>query len=65
MPELRERLVVYGELRSIEDEAPVGVALALQAPSRDAAEALLREGGAGLAGRPGVEILDWEFGGRR
>ncbi len=64
-PQLRDRLIVYGELRSIEDETPVGVALALQVPSRDAAVALLREGGAGLEAQPGLEILDWEFGGRR
>jgi uncharacterized protein YciI len=64
-PPLRACLVVYGELRSIEDETPAGVALALQAPSRDAAVSLLREGGSGLEGQPGLEILDWEFGGRR
>jgi hypothetical protein len=63
--QLRERLVLYGELRSIEDETPVGVALALPAPSRAAVDVLLREGGAGLDEQPGVRVFDWEFGGRR
>src|SRR4029079_16414233 len=43
-PQLRAWLVVSRELGSIEDETPAGAALALQAPSRDAAVALLREG---------------------
>ncbi len=56
-----ERLNVYGELLTLEEARPAGVALALQAPTREAAETLL-----GVSvGRPDVEIHDWEFGGRR
>jgi uncharacterized protein len=51
-----ERLSVHGELPTLEEAQPAGVAAALQAPSRAAAEALL--GGE-------VHIHDWEFGGRR
>jgi hypothetical protein len=39
--------------------------LALEAPTREAVDALLRGGLAGLDERFDVEILDWEFGGRR
>jgi len=59
----RERLIVHGELLTPEDARPVGVVLALQAPTRDAVDALLRQ--AGLDDRFDVQILDWEFGGRR
>jgi uncharacterized protein len=51
----RERLIVYGELLTLDDETPAGVAFALQAPTREAVEKLLDK----------PEILDWEFGGRR
>ena len=53
---LQERLIVHGELLTPDDAKPVGVVVALQAPSREAVGGLL-----GLDG----EILDWEFGGRR
>jgi hypothetical protein len=49
----RERLIVHGEL----DATPAGVVLALEAPTREAIEELF--------GGQDVEILDWEFGGRR
>jgi hypothetical protein len=39
--------------------------LALQAPTREAVDSLLRGALAGLDERYEVEILDWEFGGRR
>jgi hypothetical protein len=61
----RERLIVHGELLTPDDARPAGVALALQAPTRDAADALLRGGQAGLDEHFDVQILDWEFGGRR
>jgi uncharacterized protein len=64
-PELRERLILCGELRNLDDGEPAGVALAVQAPSRAALDALLEGARAGLAHRNGVEIHDWEFGGRR
>ena len=57
----RERLIVYGELLTPDDARPVGVALALQAPSREAVDALLGNG----ARRSQAQILDWEFGDRR
>ncbi len=64
-PQLRERLIVYGELRNLDDEEPAGVALALQAPTREAVDALLGDGRAGLTVYGDVGIHDWEFGGRR
>jgi uncharacterized protein len=63
--ELRERLIVYGALATLDDAAPVGVALAVQARDRRAVDPLLDDGRAGLTVFPLVEIHDWEFGGRR
>jgi uncharacterized protein YciI len=63
-PELRGRLIVYGQLRNL-DEEPAGLALAVQAPTREALDALLDDGQAWLAGYGEVAIHDWEFGGRR
>ncbi|HEY1332235.1 MAG TPA: YciI family protein [Actinomycetota bacterium] len=63
--ELRERLILYGALSTLDDAEPVGVALAVQAPDRDAVAALLEDGWSGLDVSRGVEILNWEFGGRR
>jgi uncharacterized protein YciI len=51
-----ERLNVYGELLTLDEGRPDGVAVALQAPSRQAVDYLL--GG-------DLQIHDWEFGGRR
>ena len=56
-----ERLIVHGELLTPDDARPVGVVLALQAETREAVDALVRRGRSGVD----VEILDWEFGGRR
>jgi hypothetical protein len=56
------RLIVHGELLMPADATPAGVALALQAPTRETVAALLTDTQAGLAE---VQILDWEFGGRR
>lgn len=64
-PELRERLIRYGELRNLDDDEPAGVALAVQAPTREALDALLAQARAGLAHCDDVEIHDWQFGGRR
>jgi uncharacterized protein YciI len=47
-----ERLIVHGELLT-----PAGGVVALEAPTREAVEELV--------GARDVEILDWEFGGRR
>ena len=38
----RERLIVHGELLTPDDARPAGVVLALQAPTREAVDALLR-----------------------
>jgi uncharacterized protein len=61
----RERLIVHGELLTPDDAKPAGVALAFQAPTRATAEALLRDVRPQLDERVRIEILDWEFGGRR
>jgi uncharacterized protein len=60
-----ERLIVHGELLTPDEGRPVGVALALQAPSRQAVDALLRGGQGRLDEHFDVQIHDWEFGGRR
>jgi uncharacterized protein YciI len=57
---LRDRLILYGALRTLEGGEPAGLALALQAETRQAVAALLAE-----AGLREAEIHDWEFGGRR
>jgi uncharacterized protein YciI len=63
--ELREQLIIYGALGTLDEAALVGVAVAVQARDRQAAEALLEQGRAGLTAFPSIEIHDWEFGGRR
>jgi uncharacterized protein YciI len=63
--ELRGRLILYGALTTLDGAEPVGVALAVQAPSRAAVDALLAESGLGLDPAADVEVHDWEFGGRR
>jgi uncharacterized protein len=63
--ELRERLILYGALTALHDAGPGGVALAVQAPEREAVAALLDEGRVGLDVFPDIEIHDWQFGGRR
>lgn len=63
--ELRGRLILYGALGTLDEGEPVGVALAVQAPDREAVEALVAAGGLGLDAAADVEIHDWEFGGRR
>jgi uncharacterized protein YciI len=63
--ELRKQLIVYGALRTLDDAALEGVALAVQARDRQAVETFLEQGRAGLTAFPSIEIHDWEFGGRR
>jgi uncharacterized protein YciI len=60
----RDRLIVLGELSTPGEGRPAGVALALQAPTRRAVDELLDDRGTGLGGLD-LEIVDWEFGGRR
>jgi uncharacterized protein YciI len=50
-----ERPIVHGRLSTLEDARPAGVALAVEARDLDAA----------LTGLDGVEVHDWELGGRR
>lgn len=63
--ELRQRLMVYGELRDPDGQGPVGVALAVEVPTRKALQSLLADPRAGLVDFDQVTIRDWEFGGRR
>jgi uncharacterized protein len=62
---LRERLVLYGALTKLDGAEPVGVALALQAPDREAVDGLIEDERTGLGPFSEVEVHDWEFGGRR
>lgn len=61
----RERLIVHGALSTLDEEAPAGAVLALQAPTSAEVDLLLRNGSARLDEQVEVEIHDWEFGGRR
>lgn len=63
--QLLERLVLYGALTALEGDDAIGVALVLQAPDRDAVDALIENGRAGLGEFSEVEVHNWEFGGRR
>jgi len=63
--ELRDRLIVYGALTTLDGADPVGVALAVQAPDREAVDALIEDERTGLGAFSEVEVHDWEFGGRR
>jgi uncharacterized protein YciI len=51
-----ERLIVHGELRTPDGAKPAGAVWALHAPAREAVSTLFDRD---------VEIIDWEFGGRR
>jgi uncharacterized protein len=63
--ELLARLVLYGALTTLDGAEPVGVALALHAPDREAVDALIEDKRTGLGAFPEVEVHNWEFGGRR
>jgi uncharacterized protein len=63
--ELLERLVLYGALRTLDGGEAIGVALIIQAPDREAVDALIEDERAGLVAFPEVEVHNWEFGGRR
>ena len=62
---LGKQLIFYGALRTLDDAAPVGVALTVQAEDRQTVDTLLEQGRAGITAFPSIEIHDWEFGGRR
>lgn len=57
----RVPLIIAGELRTLDVDTRVGSAWALQASTRDEVHDLLGEATTELE----VEVLDWEFGGRR
>jgi uncharacterized protein YciI len=61
----RERLIIHGELSTLDEGAPAGVVLALEAPTSEAVGELLRDEPMNPDGPVEVEIHDWEFGGRR
>jgi hypothetical protein len=61
----RERLIIHGELSMPDEPAPAGVVLALQAPTAEAVDAVLKDEPVRLEEPVDVEIHDWEFGGRR
>ena len=63
--ELRERLILYGALTTLDDSGLIGVALAVQAREREAVDALLDEERLALDDLSDLETHDWEFGGRR
>ena len=63
--ELLGRLILYGALTTLDGAEPAGLALALQAPDRQAVEALMGDEQTGLGALSEVEIHNWEFGGRR
>jgi uncharacterized protein YciI len=63
--ELRDRLILYGTLAEPESGEMIGVAAALQAPGKDAAETLVRDGVMEPDAFPSIEVHHWEFGGRR
>ena len=63
--ELLERLILYGALTTLDSGEPAGVALAVQAPDREAVDALLEDERTGLGVFSEVEVHNWEFGGRR
>lgn len=64
-PELRQRLILYGALSAPDDGEPVGAAVALEVPDRDAVVGLLEGARVIRDVDRDVEIHDWEFGGRR
>src|SRR4051794_12159858 len=63
--ELLERLILYGALTTLDGGEPAGVALILQAPDREAVNALIEDERTGLGALSEIEIHNWEFGGRR
>ena len=62
--ELLERLILYGALTTLDGAEPAGVALALQAPDRNAVDSLIAAANE-FGALSDLEIHNWEFGGRR
>jgi uncharacterized protein YciI len=63
--QLRERLILYGALATLDGAEPAGVALAFQAPDRQDVDVLMEDERTGLGAFSEVEVHNWEFGGRR
>jgi uncharacterized protein YciI len=63
--ELLERLILYGALSTLDGAESAGVALAPQAPDREAVDALTEDERTGLGQYSEAEVHNWEFGGRR
>jgi uncharacterized protein YciI len=63
--ELLERLILYGALTTLDSGEPAGVALAVQAPDREAVDALMEDQGTAPGVFSEIEVHNWEFGGRR
>jgi uncharacterized protein len=63
--ELLQRLVLYGALTTLDGAEPIGVALALQVPDREAVDAIIADRRTGLGAFSEVEVHNWEVGGRR
>jgi uncharacterized protein YciI len=63
--ELLERLILYGALSTLDGAEPAGVALALQAPDREAVDALMEDERTGFGEYSEAEVHNWEYGGRR
>jgi hypothetical protein len=62
---LRDRLILYGALRAATGGPVVGIALAVQAPTRTSVDSLTRVAVAPLGSHAAATVHDWEFGGRR
>ncbi|MEV5968124.1 YciI family protein [Kribbella sp. NPDC051952] len=60
-----DRLVVLGSLRDPSTDAPRGVALAAQLPSRNDLESVLQQTIGPPASHGPLDVIDWELGGRR
>ena len=63
--DLRDRLIVYGALHTLDGHTSPGIALAVQAPTRQALGTLLGDELTCHRNHGDTEIHDWIFGGRR
>lgn len=61
---LRDRLIVYGTLATLEAGSPIGIAFAIQAGESESVRALLAAEQS-LDELAEIEVQAWEFGGRR
>ncbi|MGC4938603.1 hypothetical protein [Kribbella sp. DT2] len=60
-----EGLVVFGQLRAPHTGSPRGVALAAQVPSRRHLDVVLEQTIGAPAAGDDLEVIDWDFSGRR